>query len=196
MFIDNFGLFGTEVIPMSITRLVGAAVVIAGVILVTAEKGGSSKSEWLYVMLAVLSGALCGIQVAINGTLGIAAGSGYRATLISQCVGFLGAVAIVVFIRFARGKEVLFDSEPGDFPFKWWMATGGAFAIVIVGGNAIAASILGTGIVTVLNTAGMMAAGLVIDAVGWLGIKKKPITMRKIAGMILVIAGTAVIMML
>ena len=36
-------------------------------------------------------------------------------------------------------------------------------------------------------------SGLVIDAAGFLGIEKKPVTLRKIAGMLLMLAGTALI---
>jgi transporter family-2 protein len=73
------------------------------------------------------------------------------------------------------------------------MVTGGILAMTIVGGNAIAAPILGTGVVTILNLIGMMAAGLIIDATGFLGIDKKPVTITKIAGMILMTVGTAII---
>ena len=38
-----------------------------------------------------------------------------------------------------------------------------------------------------------MGAGLIIDAVGFLGIEKKPATPAKMIGMLLMIAGTAVI---
>ena len=76
------------------------------------------------------------------------------------------------------------------------MTSGGAIAIVIVGGNAVAAPILGTGIVTILNLIGMMAAGLLIDATGFLGIEKKPVTLAKTSGMLLMIAGAAVISLL
>ena len=76
------------------------------------------------------------------------------------------------------------------------MAIGGALSIVVVCGNAVTAPLLGTGIVTILNLIGMMGAGLIIDAAGFLGIEKKPITAAKLIGMILMIAGTAIISLL
>ena len=73
------------------------------------------------------------------------------------------------------------------------MVTGGLFALTVVSGNAAVAPILGTGLSTITNLIGMMASGLVIAAVGFLGIEKKPVTFLKIAGMLLMLAGTAVI---
>ena len=67
---------------------------------------------------------------------------------------------------------------------------------MIVASNAIAAPVLGTGIVTILNLVGMMAAGLAIDATGFLGIEKKPVTLVKIAGMLLMTGGSALISLL
>ena len=77
--------------------------------------------------------------------------------------------------------------------FRPFMISGGLFALVVVCGNAAVAPVLGTGLVTILNLIGMMAAGLAIDATGFLGIEKKPVTARKIAGMLLMLAGTAII---
>jgi uncharacterized membrane protein YdcZ (DUF606 family) len=42
----------------------------------------------------------------------------------------------------------------------------------------------------------MMAAGLAIDATGFLGIEKKPVTLVKIAGMLLMTGGSALISLL
>ena len=51
-------------------------------------------------------------------------------------------------------------------------------------------------IFTVMNLIGQMSMGLVIDAIGFLGIEKKPVTLVKLLGVISMIGGTAVIMLL
>jgi transporter family-2 protein len=73
------------------------------------------------------------------------------------------------------------------------MITGGVFALIVVSGNAAVAPVLGTGLNTIMNLIGMMASGLAIDAAGFLGIEKKPVTLRKVIGMLLMLAGTALI---
>ena len=93
-----------------------------------------------------------------------------------------------------KGKKGIFDRTDEAGPdFRVWMASGGIFALTVVSGNAAVAPVLGTGLSTITNLIGMMASGLVIDATGFLGIEKKPVTLKKISGMLLMLAGTALI---
>lgn len=212
LLVDNFGLFGSLQIPMSVKRLIGALLVIAGIALVngislpgrkadrtdgqvSSGEGKGSGSVLLYVILAVICGFACASQVALNGTLSLYSGTALKASLISMITGLIATILVCLLVILLRGKAGLYDggSEHGPVRFHAWMPLGGALAIIIVAGNAIAAPMLGTGIVTILNLVGMMAAGLIIDAVGFLGIDKKPITATKITGMLLMIAGAALI---
>ena len=103
---------------------------------------------------------------------------------------------ITCLIAIAAGKFAVFDE--GKLParpirFKLLFLSGGAMAMIIVGGNAVTGPVLGTGIVTIMNLFGMMGAGLAADAVGFMGTEKKPVTLQKVAGMVLMLAGTALI---
>ena len=66
-------------------------------------------------------------------------------------------------------------------------------ALMVMANAGIKGGEAGTGLNTIMNLIGMMASGLAIDAAGFLGIEKKPVTFRKIAGMLLMLAGTALI---
>lgn len=206
--IDHYGMFGSPVVPMTLIRTAGAAVVLVGVALVNGvkrEPGSESvdavRSEnggsvILYVILALLCGFACASQIAINGTLNKYAGSAGKATLISMAVGLITTLLVIGVLTAARGKGSIFD---GGTPVRWfrglkpWMAAGALLALTVVGGNAVTAPVLGTGIATIMNLIGMMGAGLIIDATGFLGIEVKPVTAGKVIGMILMVAGTAVI---
>lgn len=168
--------------------------------------GGSSKLP--YIIGALAGGAGCGIQVAVNGTLSTVTGSSVHTTLLSMSIGLLLTVLIIAVLVLARGRDVIFDydappaydaSAAGSAPapersgYRWWMFTGGIFGVVIVFSNAVIAPHLGAGLVTVLNLVGMMGAGLMIDAIGFLGIEKKPVTGVRILGMASMIAGTVMI---
>lgn len=198
--VDNWGLFESKVISFNMTRLIGSLLVIVGVVLVSRTKedksgsGGSSGGKVLYVFLAILCGIACGVQVAINGTLGVAAESPMRATLISMCFAMLGITLLTLYIVITKGKTGIYENGvPVKFRFKWWMVSGGMLGTLIVATNAIVAPVLGTGLVNILNLVGEMGMGLFIDAIGFLGIEKKPVTVSKVFGMFLMIAGTAVI---
>ena len=198
LIIDNFGLFGAPQIGMKLTRAIGAIVLIAGVVLASRNPGDrDSKQTYppLYMALAFVVGVLCGAQIAINGTLGAVAGNSWMGTTISMSIGFLGTVVLIGAIFLAKGHDGLF-SEGEDIPFKWYMLTGGSMGVIIVGTNAITAPIIGAGMVSIMNLIGFMIGGLFIDAIGFLGIEKKPVTLHKIIGVLAMIAGTVVITLL
>ena len=196
--IDHFALFGADEAHMSLTRLAGAVLVVAGLILVTYEKpsgnGNSKAFPMFYAILAFIDGVACSTQIAVNGTLRTVVQSVSKATIVSMSVAFISTVVVVTVLVLLRGKNGIFDRSSDDRPdFRIWMISGGLFALTVVSGNAAVAPVLGTGLSTITNLIGMMASGLVIDAIGFLGIEKKPVTLKKISGMLLMLAGTALI---
>jgi transporter family-2 protein len=196
--IDHFALVGTDEVQMTLTRLAGAALVLAGMVISTREKGtgggGRKALPLLYAILAFIDGIACSTQIAVNGTLKTVVESASKATLVSMSVAMLSTSIVVITLLLTKGRRGIFDSDTGVRPdFKIWMISGGMFALTVVSGNAAVAPVLGTGLNTIMNLIGMMAAGLAIDAAGFLGIEKKPVTFRKIAGMLLMLAGTAAI---
>ena len=198
--VDHFGLFDAAVKPMTLPRFAGALLVLGGIFLVSSEKNKETRSKsesgvLLFACLAVLNGASCAVQTAVNGKLSLVTGSIIKTTLISLSVALVCTIIMILAISAAKGRESIFvDGNPPErFHFHWAMIVGGALAFVIVGGNAYAGSVLGTGIATIMIMVGAMATGLVIDATGCLGIEKKPVTAKKLAGMALLIAGAALI---
>ena len=200
LIIDHFALFGSEEVRMSWMRLAGAALVVAGLVLVTTEKspGGSKRTAFplFYVALAFIDGVACCVQIAVNGTLRTVLDSVSKATLISMSVAIISTLAVMAVLLLIKGRKGIFDepaAEGEETKLKPWMLTGGLFALTVVSGNAAVAPVIGTGFAMILNLLGMMGTGLLIDAVGFLGIEKKPVTLRKLAGMALMLAGTALI---
>ena len=196
--IDHFALFGADKVSMSLTRLIGAILVMAGMIMVTHEKApvgeGRRALPVFYAILAFIDGIACSTQIAVNGTLRVVIGSVSKATIVSMSVAILSTLTVVTALTLIKGRNGIFDQTGEERPdFRPFMITGGLFALTVVSGNAAVAPVLGTGLNTIMNLIGMMASGLAIDAVGFLGIEKKPVTFRKVAGMLLMLAGTALI---
>lgn len=195
--IDHFALFGADRVSMSLTRFIGAVLVMAGMILVTQEKspeGGKRSLPVLFAILAFIDGIACSTQIAVNGTLRVVVDSVSKATIVSMSVAILSTITVVTVLTLLKGRKGIFDQAEGKRPdFRFWMITGGVFALTVVSGNAAVAPVLGTGLNTIMNLIGMMASGLAIDAVGFLGIEKKPVTLKKVTGMLLMLAGTALI---
>ncbi|MBQ6389473.1 MAG: DMT family transporter [Mogibacterium sp.] len=204
LIIDHFGMFYSPQIPMSMLRLLGAVLVIAGIVLVNGKDDGqvdgsaSGGKLLLYIILAVICGFACSLQIAVNGTLNVYAGSALKATLISMMVGLISTGLVMLAVTLIKGPSGIYDEDDPSLrkPFRPWMLGASLLAIVVVGSNAIAAPAIGTGVVTILNIVGMMAMGLVIDAVGMFGTEKQPVTVVKVIGMLLMIAGAAIISLL
>lgn len=198
LIVDQFGLFDSPRITLTLTRFVGACIVIAGVIIVSRDPDRTGEKQHyplLYIVLAFIAGTLCGTQIGINGTLGNVAGSPWVATLISMSVGLIGTAVLTLAVFAVKGRSGVFQDGP-EIPFKWYMIFGGWLGVVIVGTNAITSPVIGTGMASIMNLIGFMIGGLVIDATGFLGIDVKPVTAAKITGIIAMIAGTVIITLL
>ena len=196
--VDQLGLFGSPQIPMTLNRAIGAIILIIGVVLASrdfSEAESKQKYPLLYMILVFIAGLFCGTQIAINGTLGVAAGNTWMGTTLSMMVGLIGTVILTGIVYLAKGRSGVF-SDGEDIPFKWYMLFGGSMGVIIVGTNAITAPAIGTGMVSIMNLIGFMIGGLVIDAIGFLGIEKKPVTLVKIIGVLAMIGGTVVITLL
>ena len=196
--IDHFAMFGADEARMSFMRLTGAVLVFAGLVLVTHEKPSENEERrsfpMFYAILAFIDGIACSTQIAVNGTLRVVVQSVSKATIVSMSVAIISTLTLMTVLFVLKGKNGIFDKTDEVRPdFRVWMVSGGLFALTVVSGNAAVAPILGTGLSTIMNLIGMMASGLAIDAVGFLGIEKKPVTIKKIAGMLLMLAGTALI---
>ena len=203
LLIDHFGIFSAPVTKMTLMRAAGAVLETAGIILVSKEKtakGGSGSKRGrgvlLYIMIDILAGFFAAMQVAVNGTLTVASGSPVRSTFVSMTGALITMTIVTAAIAVFKGREAVYDDgipPEGRVRITPFFLTGGLMALVVVGGNAITGPLLGTGVVTMMNLFGMMATGLVIDAAGFLGIDKKPVTGAKLIGMALMFAGTAMI---
>ncbi len=203
LIIDNFGLFESERISLTPLKLAGAAMVLAGTVIVSASNTHSDASDttgkaksnsiWIYRFGELIAGILAGLQVAINGRLGEITGSAFSATMISMATGTIGVIVIAIIAYASGGDKRLRPDMDKGVRTKWWMCTGGAFGMIIVGGNAIIAKPLGTGLSVILNVAGQTFGGIILDAIGFLGIEKKPVTLIKIAGVVLMNAGIVLV---
>lgn len=199
--VDNFGWFHQEVINLTVWRFLGSALVLAGTIIVSVSNKGEAEEHhekrqgiWFYRCTALAAGVFCGLQIAINGALGNAIGDSMPATLISMVFGFLGVVVVIAILCiFKGGRSAIINDEMPTLKGKWWMFTGGVFSLIIVGGNVVIARVLGTGLSVILNVVGQTFGGIVIDAVGFLGIDKKPVTVPKVAGVLIMIVGIVLV---
>jgi transporter family-2 protein len=76
---------------------------------------------------------------------------------------------------------------------SWWMWTGGFFGVVYIVTAIILLPKLGAATVIAFIVAGQMLASLVFDQLGLLGLAHHPVSLPRIAGAVLLIAGVVLI---
>lgn len=131
---------------------------------------------------------LSAVQTAINGHLGQVLHSAVAAALVSFLVGTLGLVLVVLALR---PKWQLTAQKRATAP--WWMWLGGIVGALFVLGNAFLVPQIGTGLAVVIVLVGLMIGSLLIDQFGWLESQRNPLTLAQLLGLIVMIAGVALI---
>lgn len=191
--IDQFGLFNAPVSQIKLIKVVGVLFVIAGMLLTVlfGSKNKRSqittKSKYAWQFLAILSGLVFGMQIAINGQAGIAMGSPVKVTLLAFVVGSF----LLIGISRLTGtpiRERLKDVKIG-LKTDRWILLGGIFGACYVMLSAWLAPMLGTGQLIVLSLSGQLLFSTLIDQFGLFKAEKRPISVNKIIGLILMFIG-------
>jgi transporter family-2 protein len=140
----------------------------------------------LAVVLAALAGVLVGMQAPVNSRLGRELGSVQAATF-SFVVGTvaLALVAALFYGGFGSFGEV------GKAP--WWALVGGLLGAVYVTVAILTVRTLGVSGLTAIVIAGQLAAAVVIDRFGLLGIARQPIGTSRIVGLMLLVVGVLLV---
>lgn len=141
---------------------------------------------------AVLIGALTALQARINGTLGAEIGDGIVAAAISFSSG-LGILVVLSALlpEGRRGFGRLVDGIRSR-TLPPWMLLGGLAGAFTVASQGLTVATIGVALFTVGFVAGQTTGGLVLDRVGYGPAGVVPVTVRRVVGALLAIAGVVV----
>ena len=134
-------------------------------------------------LLTVLVGGLIALQAPINSTLGRTAGT-FTAAAISFSIGTVLLVAITALVGGG------FSRLEGVRDLSWYYLTGGILGAAYVTSVLVTVRSLGAGGVTAATIAGQLTASVVIDRLGVLGLDERPLSVQRIAGVVLLALGT------
>ncbi len=130
-------------------------------------------------------GGLIALQPAINAGLGRETGN-LAATLVSFAVGTVLLAVLVTLSGKAGGLS-------GAFDVQWYYLLGGVLGAAYVFTALVTVSSIGAGGVAAATITGQLIASVVIDRLGVLGLEETPITIERMAGVLLLLAGTYLI---
>ena len=133
------------------------------------------------LLLAAAAGVLMAVQAPTNALLAKASGSAVVAALISFAVGTAALTALA-----AAGGRPDAAALKGVPWYAWAGGLYGAFFVVVA---AYAAPRLGVGALLTAAVAGQLVAALALDHFGLLGLPERPVSVTRIAGIALVLAG-------
>ena len=133
-------------------------------------------------LATVVVGGLIALQAPINSGLGKATGT-LPAAAISFTVGTILLVALVV----VSGQ---IDKVSGIADVRWYYLIGGILGACYVTTVLLTVRTLGAGGVTAATVAGQLTTSVVLDRLGFLGLQQVPITLGRAAGVLLLFAGT------
>lgn len=179
--IDARGWFGVERRELNLARILGAAIVLAGVAMVA--ESPSLEIAWL-LTLPFLAGLGLGFQQAANGKVRISSESAMAAT----------------FINFAMGTGVLLIAKilslplvgfPTSLPGDWWLYVGGFAGVVFIGIQVIVVARVGVLSLGVLLGTGQLVGSLMIDLL--FPLPGQIITLLHIVGVLVTLAGALIV---
>jgi transporter family-2 protein len=134
------------------------------------------------VVLTAAVGGLIALQAPINSVLGKAVGT-WQAASVSFAIG---TVALVFIALIAGGYGALGEAAH----LSWYYLVGGLLGAAYVTSVLVTVRTLGAGGVTAATIAGQLTASVVVDQLGVLGVAKHPFTAARAAGILLLTAGT------
>ena len=141
--------------------------------------------KWLAV-LAFFTGTLLPIQVGVNTTLKNILGNAMQAALTSFLVGTTALLVYCFAARIPLPKASALAQAP------WWAWLGGIFGALYIWVSIIVGPRIGAAALLALVVAGQMTASLVLDHYALLGMPHNPVTLWRIVGVGLVVAGVIV----
>jgi transporter family-2 protein len=135
----------------------------------------------MHYILSLLAGVLASVIVLANGQLAEQTGA-YSSVVFNHITGLI-LIAVIVLIK----RERPFAKRQ-----SWFLYLGGAIGVGTVVFTNFAFSRISVSEILALSLLGQSITGLCIDQVGWMGMPRHPFHKRKIAGLLFILGGIAV----
>jgi transporter family-2 protein len=137
---------------------------------------------WWLLLLPLIAGACLPLQAGINGQLARQVSSTLSAALISFIVGTLALLLMVLVQREAPSLGALKG-------LSWWHWSGGLLGAFFIFIAAFAGPRIGALLLMTLVLAGQLGMALTLDHFGWAGFREAQVSLGKLAGLALIVAG-------
>lgn len=139
----------------------------------------------LPILFAIVAGLGVAVQSPSNAMLARSSGSVWFAATVS----FLGGTSLLlaIWLLYDRTPIAAIRQAP---PWAW---IGGLYGVGFVAAVAWATPRIGLAVTLTVTIAAQLTMAVVVDHFGWLGVREQPVSLTRIAGLALVIAGVALV---
>ena len=135
-----------------------------------------------FYILTMFLGVVLAVHLAMNGKVGSVLQNARVGNALFWCIGALGAVAIGLSGWQSGALEPLKQVHPV-------LLTAGVLGACLVFAIAWLIPKVGAGNIMIVLLAGQVIGGLAMSHYGWLGSPVQPITLAKVAGVVVMIGG-------
>ena len=146
------------------------------------------------VPYGIAAGAVLPVQAAMNASIAGQVHSPLATSTVSFAVAAAATATLVVILvltrRVPRPQLRLLRELP------WWGWLGGACAAVYVTASFLLLPHIGAAMTVVLTVTGQQVASALLDDRGWLGMTRRPLTVARAIGVLLLVGGAVAIRLL
>lgn len=199
MVIDNFGWLDTQPSPLTLAKLAGIVLIIAGIMITLALPGILAKqtprprsttksSKFIWQITALLDGFAFATESTINGHVGTV----LKSPIHSAFLTFLIATLILLVINLVQGNFKKLGYLVAA-PAPAWNFLGGVIGGINILITALLVPQIGIGLATILGLMGQIVISLVIDHWGLLGAEVNKVNKIQVSGILTIIFGIVTI---
>lgn len=142
----------------------------------------------LWSLLGVLAGAFVAIQAPINAQLA----RGLGVPVAAAAISFLSGAIVLGLVTYftTRSQGLVIDWKA---PAPWLFVAGGALGAVYVTSTVLLTPRIGAAALMAFLVAGQLLAGMLVDKAGYFGVAVRELSMGRVVGAMLLLAGALMI---
>lgn len=160
--VDRWGLVPGGRRYLTTPRVVGAALMIVGVVMASAARLAVADIAPVWLILVMVVGALLPFQLAANAQNARVSGSPLVAAMVNFAVGGL-ALTLLVLVRVFAGYGLSAVPSPIARPDFW---SGGLLGVIGIAIAALVVPWLGVLVFGLVSIAGLLVSSLLLDLIG------------------------------
>jgi transporter family-2 protein len=196
LLLDSFAMLGISEKALTLHSVGGTLLVLLGAAAIVFAQGVKQSAPAIkgnvgWIVLALLAGAVLPIQGAVNALLR----ADLRAPFAVGATSFMVAtMAMTLVLLIALSMDQAPKPSVGKLPeMPWWGWLGGIAGAIYVTTVFTAIPVIGASAAVGFTVAGQQIASVLVDRYGWLRLPRRPVSGLRLAGVLLLLAGVALI---